>query len=538
MLALICVFDLGPPLAFNDDWTFAWNVQHLNLFHIHLYPAGSALALPQIVWAWALTFGYADQRLLRLSIIPFVLLAMYALHQLARALGADRTWSAIAAIAPLVSPVFAADATTFMTDIPYVALLLVAALGAVRWPEGRKWILLCVVFATLATLQRQVGVMIPLAVTGALLLRKRHLLNNRDKIGIILLWAFCLAAVAVPTLTGITPPTQGQRLASILAPRPLIALADLFFLPGAVGLSLVLFLPGLAFSLTRSGPPRLGQLMAARIPIARVSIVRLLLVVLAFGELLALLHLSVFPGNVFTQRGFTATQLPDKLPLFAFPVYLCIEVAAMVSILLLALHWRSWRPSTAGWHGTLLLLLVITQLLPLILVPYVAFDRYYLPAALLLVPLVARVASQAARPVLAAWLALLLAVAGGAVYVVGEQDYFAWQVARNQAACLAYQYAPPTGVNAGYEANAVYVEVPYYERTGQILGGLWTKPGDPNFSLNGPANPIIKLELVGPNDPRPGYTYTSMGSGKVILLPRADAGFTIQVPPGAAPACP
>jgi len=51
-LALLVLFDLGPPLAFNDDWDFAWNVRHFGP-PPREYPAGSALALVHVAFAWA-----------------------------------------------------------------------------------------------------------------------------------------------------------------------------------------------------------------------------------------------------------------------------------------------------------------------------------------------------------------------------------------------------------------------------------------------------------------------------------------------------
>ena len=44
-LLLVVAFDLGPPLAFNDDWGMAWDVRHFNPLHISMYPSDSALAL-------------------------------------------------------------------------------------------------------------------------------------------------------------------------------------------------------------------------------------------------------------------------------------------------------------------------------------------------------------------------------------------------------------------------------------------------------------------------------------------------------------
>jgi hypothetical protein len=522
---LICVFDLGPPLAFNDDWIYALDVQHFNLLHLHLYPFGTALALVQIVWAWLVTLGHPDQRLLRLSIVPFVLLTMYALHRLARLVGADKTWSAIAAIAPLAFPVFTADATTFMSDIPYVALMLVAALGAVRWSEGRKWIVLCVVFAILTTLQRQAGVTLPVAVTLALLWRRGNLRLNPDGVGLILLWLGCLATVVIPTLTGVTSSIQGDYVAAALAPNPTSLLTDLLFLPGMVGLGLILFLPGLIMGARRS---------------VRAGRTKLWITALALWEILVLLRAGdILPGNVFSPVGLNSVEaVLGKVVLYPFPIYLGLEIAAAAALLAFVWRWRDWWPAKTGRSGMLLLLLAIAQFLPLGLLHYLAFDRYYLPVVLALVPIAARVASQTTRPVLAARLALTLTVVSIGIYAVGEQDYQAWQVARNYAACLAYQYAAPFDVYAGYEANAVYGVVPYYERTGVILGGP-PVPGRPNFSVDGPADPIIRIVFAGPNDPRPGYNYSSWAPGKVVLMtgPRG-AGVVIKVPGNAVQNCP
>jgi hypothetical protein len=124
------------------------------------------------------------------------------------------------------------------------------------------------------------------------------------------------------------------------------------------------------------------------------------------------------------------------------------------------------------------------------------------------------------------------------IYVVGEQDYQAWQVARNEATCLAYQYADPMQVDTGYEELAVYVEIPYYEQHGVILGGV-ALPNTPYFALKGPADPIISVKFVPANDPRPGYSYSSLASAKLVLVkgPRGQ-GLDIQVPSGSFPACP
>ena len=68
-------------------------------------------------------------------------------------------------------------------------------------------------------------------------------------------------------------------------------------------------------------------------------------------------------------------------------------------------------------------------------------------------------------------------------------------------------------VNAGYEANAVYFEIPEYERTGKAqLGRL-----ERDRVIFGPPNPDLWLEFAGPRDPRPGVAYSSIDPGWIVL---------------------
>src|SRR6202165_523249 len=114
-LAALTIFDLSPPLAFNDDWMYSWSVRQLLAGHgLHAFPESTALALVQVVWGAAFSLGHADQRLLRLSVVPLVFLTAWCSHQLARRLGADRFWSLVAGATLLAMPLFMTNGTSFM----------------------------------------------------------------------------------------------------------------------------------------------------------------------------------------------------------------------------------------------------------------------------------------------------------------------------------------------------------------------------------------------------------------------------------------
>src|SRR6202165_2667106 len=114
-VAALVIFDLSPPLAFNDDWMYAWSVRQLVTGHaLHNFPETSALAGVQLFWGAIFSLGHADQRLLRLSVVPLVLLTGWCSFQLARRLGADRFWSSVAGAALLAMALVMTNGTSFL----------------------------------------------------------------------------------------------------------------------------------------------------------------------------------------------------------------------------------------------------------------------------------------------------------------------------------------------------------------------------------------------------------------------------------------
>ena len=215
-----------------------------------------------------------------------------------------------------------------------------------------------------------------------------------------------------------------------------------------------------------------------------------------------------FPGNVLSPLGFTAILSGSKPPIFPGPVFRALEIMAVATfVLLLVLRRRSWTPRGLGRDGIVLALISVSQFLPLLAVQLFIYDRYFFAVAAPLIPVIAAVATRANYQVAArAW--ATAAIAGGLLlYVVGEQDYLAWQAARDRAALLAYQTTPPDQVQAGFEANAVYVELPAYERTGHA----------DLFAILGPVRPRITLLFAPPTDPRPGVSYWSLAPGRIVL---------------------
>ena len=493
-LLLLVRFDLSPPLAFNDDWMYAWSVRQLVAGHgLHVFPESTALALPQVVWGALLSLGHPDPRLLRLSVVPVVALTAWVSFLLARRLGADRFWSAVAATTLLAMPLFMANATSFMTDNIFVGIVMAVAFTGLGWASQGKWRWVCVGLLVLAPLERQVGLALIPAVMLGLLFVRRSGWTRADTAASVAMWALPAAAVFVAGRLVVSQP-----LYPIMNFSQLDVGHAIFPLAPMLGLGLIPFAAALAL---RPPIPNRDTVWSLGIAVlAVVGVVGCLVDLARFG--------MIFPGNVFSPLGFTATLAGSKPPIFPGPVFQAVEIAAVISfVMLLVVRRRWWTPRVLGPHGVVLILVSAAQFLPLLVVQWFIYDRYFLPVIAPLVPLVAAVASGAVRqPAARAWAAAALA-GGLALYVIGEQDYVAWQGARDQAARLAYQLAPREQVQAGFEANAVYVELPNYERTGRA----------DLFAILGPEHPRVILRFAAASDPATGVSYSSLNPGRIVL---------------------
>jgi len=474
-LLLLVIFDLSSRLAFNDDWMYAWSVGQLVSGHgLRAFPESTALALPQVVWGALFSLGHPDPRLLRLSVVPVVMLTAWITFVLARRLGADRFWSAVAGATLLAMPLFMANATSFMTDNVFVGAVMGVALTTVTWVT-------------------QVGLALIPAVSVGLAMSRRHTWIRADTAALVAIWVLPVTAVVA----------AGRLVISqtLYAPAELFHLHvghAVFPLPAMLGLGLIPY--GAALLFRPRMPGRENRWSVACAALGVIGAIGCLVDLARFG--------MIFPGNVFSPLGFAAILEGAKPPIFPGPLFQAIEMAAVITfVMLLVVRRRWWNPAAIPRDGVLLVLVSAAQFLPLLVVQVFVYDRYFLPVIAPLVPLVAVIATGAVRqPAARAW--ATVALAGGLIlYAAGEQDYLAWQGARDRAARTAYQLAPADQVQAGFEANAVYVELPNYERTGRA----------DLFAILGPEHPRITLRFAPASDPATGVSYSSLNPGRIVL---------------------
>ena len=180
--------------AVLDDWIYANAVQHQLATGAFAMPDRSQANLVGLVlWAtaWARVLGFSYTTL-TLSVLALTLPGLLAGYGLLRRLNVAPA-GALFGIALLgLNPLFLHLAYSFMTDIPFVALLLISAYAYVRGlQDGRAgWLVLGGLFSGWAFLVRQFGALLPFGIAGYLLLDS--LLTRR------LRWREAVAVLAVP----------------------------------------------------------------------------------------------------------------------------------------------------------------------------------------------------------------------------------------------------------------------------------------------------------------------------------------------------
>ena len=496
-IALVAYFDVQTNLTILDEYARRWTIQRLADGQGLVF-WGSSPNLVQIVASMPLALLHLEPRYWRLAGLPFLAGGGLFSWLIARRLGADAFWAAIAAALVAASPLGLSLATGMMTETAFVALLLAATWFGLRWISDGKGIGWAVLLALLCTLQRQQGVALAAALTaGLFLVRHKRQIGRHDLVGLGAMWLLLLAAVGgVEIAHRLGPTTLGGDAASY-SPVVVVVTA-IAYLPILAGLML---LPLLGAML---GRPRDESRLAGRIEMIPVvlAIFSVVFVLLAVAALRA----PMFVGYVFGAKGLSdARELtkPDLLPL---PIFVAIEVltVAMVAVLLV---WRRriWRPSVLGIEGTVLVILAAVQFLG-ILAHGQVFDRYYVPVLAPLAPLVAAFAGASSPRRWGAVWATATLVGGLALYAVGEQDFEAWLSARDQAAQVAYAQVTPDQVLAGFEEIATNVWIPAMDDpTG-------TKP------RSIVSRPRLALISTGPDDPRPGFSYSSIAPGKIVIV--------------------
>lgn len=197
----------------NDDWSFGRSVFNLvEEGHFQLTGWMSMTFVVQLFWGapFCLPQGFSFTAL-RISTLVAGLLGIVATYLLLRDANPRRGTAALGSLVLAANPLYFHLAHTFMTDVPFAALSIVALLFFARAMRGGSLrnVVLGTLAACTATLVRQVGIAIPMGFALSLLVLNQRSLKNALLAmgpvivvgGVLVTYNVCLALwVGVPAL--------------------------------------------------------------------------------------------------------------------------------------------------------------------------------------------------------------------------------------------------------------------------------------------------------------------------------------------------
>lgn len=449
----------------NDDWQYAYPVQQLveeGELEMRGYFAPNIIL--QVFWGYLFCWlaGSFSFTWLRLSTLALAALGGWAMYTLGRRPGISPGLSLLGAAILLFNPLYFSLSFSYMTDVPFLAAVLLALLAFQQFlvKEESEWLFAACLLSVAAYLIRQPGIVL-LPAFGLWRVWGRR--GSRGSIALALFLALLAASVylgyeklAKPWLgiSGNFVPVSRLYLEIILA-APLAYAEELArkFLKTWIYLGLF-GLPLLPFLWERVRQSGLLQRRTA-LPLLGANL-----------ALLAFLHYigKIFPfgGNILYNFGLGPELLADvytlglpntpRLPEWAlYALNFISQLSATILTWVAISGWKKLQPRQRRFSGFLLL----ANLLYLPAMSITSFfDRYILliiaSAILLLLPH----ARLPKRHMLLPFLPFLLLALFS---LLATHDYLAWNRARHKAFLwLQEEGVTVRQMDAGFEYNGFY----------------------------------------------------------------------------------
>jgi hypothetical protein len=180
--AVFCVSPRGN-FPLNDDWVYAYSVKHLfdtGHFRLSEWVAPSIVSHVLWGWLWCKAFGFFSFTVLRLSTLFLSIAGTLAFYFLLIKCEYSRESSFLGNIILFFNPFWFVLSYTFMTDVTYLSVCVMSTYlyytGIKQ--EKESFLLAGSLFAAIAYLMRQLGVVIPFSVILYLYLFKKLTLRK------------------------------------------------------------------------------------------------------------------------------------------------------------------------------------------------------------------------------------------------------------------------------------------------------------------------------------------------------------------------
>jgi 4-amino-4-deoxy-L-arabinose transferase-like glycosyltransferase len=467
----------------NDDWVYGLPVQWLVEEGRLGFAQQNALYFTQMLWGslFVLIAGFS-YTVLRISTLVAAAVGLAATYLTGREVGLSRAGAVMVVGLIMINPVFVSLANTFMTDVPFVSIMMLSVLLLLRGLKYDRPAYLWAGWATVlaAALLRQVAIVIPIGLIIAMAIKGG--MNRAWLLKAVVPAAVVLAAVLVSRklleVMDLLPAYSDMYTGAVK-----LILIDLAHLrpgglrPMIVGTSLGLMHLGLwmlplmvLFQPSWSGAtPRRGLLITLA---ALGSTAAVVTAILSFTDLL--MPLGIF-GNILSDFGTGILSLagpPPRAPRWcwvaitwgsAFSALLIVLALGQVARRALA-QIRSGQARQSLWLPAFLLVsLFFYFAFACFLCGYAPWvDRYLLPAMVLLTLLLTeKTIGVIARPQPILGARVLVSTALALLYlgfsVASTHDYLAWNRQRWAAALLMTQEGiAPKDIRGGYEIDHYY----------------------------------------------------------------------------------
>ncbi len=504
-VVVVVLVDPRADVSILDDWCYAISVEQLLHGHgLHVSPWSSTFAATHILWgtlfAWLGGFSFTA---LRISTLVLWLAGTIGAYGWLRALGCGARAALVGATALFVYPIPFVLAFSFMTDVPFIAVLLLALGALVHGLRAARLgpIALGLGLAVVDFFIRPVAIVLPAGLfLGGWMLEDRRL---RGRVVATALAAIVVMAASSVALARLFPwggdggvAYRVMRLSFVFLVPPIVYVEAGLSMLAHVGLAIVPVL------LAAGQAPRRGAWWtAAALVVAALAVSALApsaVSALKFAHTAAVEELGA--ARPLLQGMAPRSAAGSAIELLATAVGLA-GAAALWERVAAGLRRGGWlrTPAWACVGG------IGLASAGLCFVLWFFYDRYYLP---LVVVATALALADATAPV-AAWrrgLAAALLAALAVVDVTGARDMLAYTRAVNAtAADLRARGIPEVEIDAGYVENGWRL----YAHPERLPPGKVAELDVPHVTAKADGLPYVIA-----NAPLPGYHVTA-----TVLVP-------------------
>ena len=241
-------------VPFIDDWTYAWPVEWLlKNGKLKILQWSSSFNLIQALWGaiFCLPTGFSFAHL-RFSTWILAGSCLCGLYLLLWDLKASRSSSFLGVAMFAAHPLFFSLSFTFMTDIPFLTMLVWSVFATVRGLEKKsnQWLLVAAAFAALSIGIRTIGIAMPVAAVLLIFIQRLRGVPSLKGLwllvvipivacGLIMWWwnGRLQITVDLKDFPGL-PKTRLMFLQYALAALPAFSLSGLIFTAGVIGVAI------------------------------------------------------------------------------------------------------------------------------------------------------------------------------------------------------------------------------------------------------------------------------------------------------------